>query len=193
MIDIPAARRLRDRAGIDLVACLIHPDSVSETFARLRVPRVARLCFRVVTGRPAISSRRAFRRVARWVIDFYPSGSDDAENSGPAGDREYGLWHGQQQLTDAWEWVERLLGVVGHDGHGLTLRELVHRFDGRNYHDFMICGHAIAAYYNSKRSRRNPRPARSWVDFHPMHGRRRRKPSGREQVDFLSGWFGARC
>ena len=187
MIDFPAARRLRDRLGLDLVACLANPQLVVTTFAQLNIPRIARRAHHTITGRRCWNARRAFIRVAGWVVDFYPKPDDSSDTAENGDGGSAGLHHGLQRIDDPWEFVSRLLGVVQHTGDGLT-RELLHRFDGQTYQAFWVMYSGIAVYVNAN-SKRGAAPA-TFERWHPMHqGKAKPKPSGRAQVDHLAGMF----
>ena len=80
-----------------------------------------------------------------------------------------GFFGGSVRLGDAWEWYEWILGIVGSDGRGITLRRLLQRFDGIYYYDRMRAAVVSTATYNVNRdTEKHPDPV-DWRDDHPEH------------------------
>ena len=60
-----------------------------------------------------------------------------------------------------------MLGVIGHDGDNLSLRQICQRFDGKCYHDRLQSASIVAGIFNSQGGL-NGRGV-GWKDFHPEH------------------------
>lgn len=180
-LTIHHARRIRDELGIDLIACLTDPTRIDPTFAALETRRVCRSVARVCGWRGWRNVRSV---VAAAVIAFFPvpqSTNDNEPNGGP-------LYQDDLPVANPWEWIDRMLGMTAADDRRVTLRQLIHRVEGRKFHDHVVCGSITAAIFNSRRRKRSDR----WFtfrDFHPHYLTNPRVPTGREQVDFLTSIF----
>lgn len=61
-----------------------------------------------------------------------------------------------------------MLGALGINGDGLSLRQIVQRYDGRTYQQQMIAGSISASLFNAQGGLTGGEPA-SFKDFHPEH------------------------
>jgi len=74
-----------------------------------------------------------------------------------------------------------MLGVIDHDGDRLTLRQVLWRMEGKQYHDLMQASHIAACNYNTKRTSHTDK-IWHWKDLHPMHASEPKPTASGRQV-----------
>lgn len=85
-----------------------------------------------------------------------------------------------------------MLGAIGGDGWNLTVRQILWRYQGLNYQQFLTSSQICATLYNVQRTKKNQK-VWQWQEFHPWHSRKQAiKASGAQVLSTLIGWCGDR-
>jgi len=85
-----------------------------------------------------------------------------------------------------------MLGVIGGNGSDLTIRQIVWRYQGLTYQQYLTSSAICATLYNVQRTKATQK-IWQWQEFHPWHsGKRKQKASGSQVISTMIGWCGDR-
>ena len=100
------------------------------------------------------------------------------------------LHFGNRVIRDSWEWLENMIGVLGGNAEHLTLRQILWRYQGITYQQYLASSQICATLYNVQRTKRSQK-VWTWQEFHPWHNRTRpHKATGAQVISTMVGWCG---